>query len=206
LYEPVESGIDEQQAVARDALFDRREHCFPSGRMGKWLFNGASVPVKEAFESRDESAWKMTAHVSESVIWNCKKDAGPCVLTFTTMSAPLQSQPASSGASTRATYVQQHPTVADLVHSPNSIAAGVGEILLALTPAFSKKQKPVMVDYADRRMAIGRDRLASMDGRVSSSRADSGAFDEPSAGRVLLFEKQVWLAEVVGAMLSSSNF
>ena len=71
----------------------------------------------------------------------------------------------------RESPVQSHSeSVADLTHSSNMFAAGVGEILQALLATASRpKDKPIMVEYANRVMAVGRGRLATMSGRVSTT-------------------------------------
>ena len=59
-------------------------------------------------------------------------------------------------------------SVADLRHSSNMFAAGIGEVLEALTANANRpNKKPIMVEYTNRVMAVGRGRLSAMNGRVS---------------------------------------
>lgn len=58
--------------------------------------------------------------------------------------------------------------VNDLIHSPNAIAAGVGEVLQAFVTASAEyPSTPIMIEYGQRSMALGRKRMAAMNGRVS---------------------------------------
>ena len=62
----------------------------------------------------------------------------------------------------------QSDSVADLRHSSNMFAAGIGEGLEALTANANRpNKKPIMVEYTNRVMAVGRGRLSAMNGRVS---------------------------------------
>lgn len=57
--------------------------------------------------------------------------------------------------------------LADLVTSPNDIAAGIGQVLEALVLASTATTtKPIMVEYGNRVMALGRKRMGVMSGRV----------------------------------------
>ncbi|KAF8201007.1 hypothetical protein BJ912DRAFT_806146, partial [Pholiota molesta] len=55
----------------------------------------------------------------------------------------------------------------DLSHSSNMFAAGIGEVLQAFIASTNPPNtKPVMVEFSNRVMAIGRGRLSAMNGRV----------------------------------------
>ena len=58
--------------------------------------------------------------------------------------------------------------LAELVTSPNDIAAGIGQVLEALVLASTTTTtiKPIMVEYGNRVMALGRKRMGVMSGRV----------------------------------------
>ncbi|KAF8161256.1 hypothetical protein B0H34DRAFT_673245 [Crassisporium funariophilum] len=54
----------------------------------------------------------------------------------------------------------------DLARSANNVAAGIGEVLQAFVAATSRStSRPIMVEFGNRTMAIGRQRMASMNGR-----------------------------------------
>jgi hypothetical protein len=58
-------------------------------------------------------------------------------------------------------------TISDLVHSTNTFAAGIGEVVQAfISTANAQNTKPIMVEFTNRIMAIGRQRLSTMNGRV----------------------------------------
>ncbi|KAF9526642.1 hypothetical protein CPB83DRAFT_857552 [Crepidotus variabilis] len=56
--------------------------------------------------------------------------------------------------------------LADLTNSPNTVAAGVGEVLQALAAVTNApNSKPIMVEFGNRVMAVGRSRMMTMNGR-----------------------------------------
>jgi len=64
-------------------------------------------------------------------------------------------------------------TLAGLVHSTNTFAAGIGEVVQAfISTANAPNTRPIMVEFSNRIMAIGRQRMAAMNGRVSSGPPD----------------------------------
>ncbi|KIM40264.1 hypothetical protein M413DRAFT_446438 [Hebeloma cylindrosporum] len=57
-------------------------------------------------------------------------------------------------------------TLGDLVHSTNTFAAGIGEVVQAfISAANAPNTRPIMVEYTNRIMAIGRQRMSTMNGR-----------------------------------------
>ncbi|KAF9485937.1 hypothetical protein BDN70DRAFT_870405 [Pholiota conissans] len=67
----------------------------------------------------------------------------------------------------RESPVKSHSeSLTDLSHSSNMFAAGIGEVLQAFVASTNPPNtKPIMVEYANRIMAIGRGRLSAMNGR-----------------------------------------
>jgi len=57
-------------------------------------------------------------------------------------------------------------TLADLAQSTNTFAAGIGEALQAfISLANAPNTRPIMVEFANRVMAMGRQRMSTMNGR-----------------------------------------
>lgn len=60
--------------------------------------------------------------------------------------------------------------IAGLAASDNQVAAGLGETLQAFVAAASvPSPAPIVVEFGHRKMALGRKRMAAMNGRVSRS-------------------------------------
>ncbi|TFK44871.1 hypothetical protein BDQ12DRAFT_661522 [Crucibulum laeve] len=56
--------------------------------------------------------------------------------------------------------------MSELVSSSNNVAAGIGEVLQALgAVSTATTSKPIMIEYGNRIMALGRKRMAVMSGR-----------------------------------------
>lgn len=72
----------------------------------------------------------------------------------------------SSSPSKTSIATPQSP-LGDLVSSPNDIAAGIGQVLeaLVLASTATTTTKPIMVEYGNRVMALGRKRMGVMSGR-----------------------------------------
>lgn len=95
--------------------------------------------------------------IPESRAWE-NVDSGSHPRAATTMS----NSPSKTSITT-----PQSP-LAELVTSPNDIAAGIGQVLEALVLASTTTTtiKPIMVEYGNRVMALGRKRMGVMSGRV----------------------------------------
>ncbi|KIK09204.1 hypothetical protein K443DRAFT_83368 [Laccaria amethystina LaAM-08-1] len=71
-----------------------------------------------------------------------------------------------SNSSSKTSIATPQSPLADLVTSPNNIAAGIGQVLEALVLASTATTtKPIMVEYGNRVMALGRKRMGVMSGR-----------------------------------------
>lgn len=72
-----------------------------------------------------------------------------------------------SNSPSKSSLTTPQSPLADLVTSPNDIAAGIGQVLEALVLASTATTtKPIMVEYGNRVMALGRKRMGVMSGRV----------------------------------------
>lgn len=83
-------------------------------------------------------------------------------------------------------------SITDLSHSSNMFAAGVGEILETLVANSNQpNKKPIMVEYTNRVMAVGRGRLATMNGRVSSDLLNQSCYLNRAVECAHVHEEQV---------------
>ncbi|KAF9012483.1 hypothetical protein BDQ17DRAFT_1343989 [Cyathus striatus] len=74
--------------------------------------------------------------------------------------------PGGTPPSTSPVKMGSSDVASELASSSNHIAAGVGEILQALAGVSGgPSTKPIMIEFVDRTMALGRKRMAAMNGR-----------------------------------------
>lgn len=124
--------------------------------------------------------------IPESRAWE-NVDSGSHPRAATTMS----NSPSKTSITT-----PQSP-LAELVTSPNDIAAGIGQVLEALVLASTTTTtiKPIMVEYGNRVMALGRKRMGVMNGRVRVFQRGLSAvelMDCCTTERVFVSEEQIW--------------
>ncbi|KAH7876715.1 uncharacterized protein C8R40DRAFT_1098395 [Lentinula edodes] len=58
--------------------------------------------------------------------------------------------------------------LASLANSENNVAAGLGEVLQAFVAGSYPSPGPILIEFGHRTMALGRKRMSTMTGRVSS--------------------------------------